>query len=164
VGLILFDDEVRAFVPPVRGNAALHLIREALIPATARLVEPDYAAAFRTLAARHRRRSLIVTFTDVIDPRASGALIAHTVRSVARHLPVLVALRNDELLAAAVPSGRTSSDALYEAAAAEELVAAREAALHRMRQAGVSIVDVSPQRMAAAVVNRYLEVKARGEL
>ena len=164
VGLILFDDEVRAFVPPVRGNAALHLIREALIPASARLVEPDYAAAFRTLAARHRRRSLIVTFTDVIDPRASGALIAHTVRSVARHLPVLVALRNDELLAAAVPAGRTSSDALYEAAAAEELVAAREAALHRMRQAGVSIVDVSPQKMSAAVVNRYLEVKARGEL
>ena len=164
VGLILFDDEVRAFVPPVRGNAALHLIREALIPATARLVEPDYAAAFRTLAARHRRRSLIVTFTDVIDPRASGALIAHTVRSVARHLPVLVALRNDELLAAAVPAGRTSSEALYEAAAAEELVAAREAALHRMRQAGVSIVDVSPQKMSAAVVNKYLEVKARGEL
>ena len=164
VGLILFDDDVRAFVPPVRGNAALHLIREALIPARARLVEPDYAAAFRTLAARHRRRSLIVTFTDVIDPRASGALIAHTVRSVARHLPVLVALRNDELLAAAIPSGRDSSATLYEAAAAEELVAARDAALHRMRQAGVSVVDVSPQRMSAAVVNRYLEVKARGEL
>ena len=164
VGLILFDDEVRAFVPPVRGNAALQLMREALVPATARLVEPDYAAAFRTLAARHRRRSLIVTFTDVIDPRASGALIAHTVRSVARHLPMLVALRNDELLAAAVPAGRRSSAQLYEAAAAEELVAAREAALHRMRQAGVAVVDVSPQRMSAAVVNRYLEVKARGEL
>ena len=164
VGLILFDDEVRAFVPPVRGAAALHLIREALIPTRARLVEPDYAAAFRTLGARHRRRSLIVTFTDVIDPRASSALIAHTVRSVARHLPVLVALRNDELLAAATPSGRDTSETLYEAAAAEELVAAREAALHRMRQAGVSVVDVSPRRMSAAVVNRYLEIKARAVL
>ena len=164
VGLILFDDEVRAFVPPVRGAAALHLMRDALIPARSRLVEPDYAAAFRTLAARHRRRSLIVTFTDVIDPRASGALIAHTVRSVVRHLPVLVALRNDELLAAAIPARRDTSTTLYEAAAAEELVAAREAALHRMRQAGVSVVDVSPQRMSAAVVNRYLEIKARAEL
>lgn len=164
VGLILFDDEVRAFIPPSRGGAALHLMREALIPATARMVEPDYAAAFRTLAARHRRRSLIVTFTDVVDPRASAALIAHTVRSAARHLPLLVALRNDDLLAAATPADRRTSAALYEAAAAEELVTAREAALHRMRQAGVSIVDVSPQRMSAAVINRYLEIKARASL
>ncbi|HUF27888.1 MAG TPA: DUF58 domain-containing protein [Gemmatimonadaceae bacterium] len=164
VGLILFDDEVRAFVAPVRGRAALQLIREALIPAQARLVEPDYAAAFRTLAARYRRRSLVVTFTDVIDVRASQALIAHTTRSVARHLPVVVALRNDELTAAATASGRTTTQGLYEAAAAEELVAAREAALQRMRQAGVSVVDTSPQKMSAAVVNRYLEVKARATL
>ncbi len=164
VGLILFDDEVRAFVPPARGGAALQAIREALIPATASLVEPDYAAAFRTLAARHRRRSLVVAFTDVIDPRASNALIAHTMRSAARHLPVIVALRNDELVAAASPVERASTSALYRAAAAEELVSAREAALQRMRQAGVSVVDTSPQRMAAAVVNRYLEIKARALL
>ena len=164
VGLILFDDEVRAFVPPARGVAALQAIREALIPATASLVEPDYAAAFRTLAARHRRRSLVVAFTDVIDPRASNALIAHTMRSAARHLPVIVALRNDELVAAASPAARADSAALYQSAAAEELVSAREAALQRMRQAGVSVVDTSPQRMAAAVVNRYLEIKARASL
>src|SRR5687768_7950466 len=60
VGLMLFDTEVRAFVPPARGRAALESIRGALVPATATMAEPDYAAAFRTLAAKHRKRSLIV--------------------------------------------------------------------------------------------------------
>ena len=164
VGLMLFDDEVRAFVPPGRGRAALEPLRDALIPATARLVEPDYAAAFRTLGARHRKRSLLVIFSDVIDRRASGAIIAHTTRAASRHLPLVVALRNDELLAAAMPSEGAEPPKLYESAAAEELVMARAEALRGMRQTGVDVLDISPRAMTASVINRYLEIKARASL
>jgi uncharacterized protein (DUF58 family) len=103
-----------------------------------------------------------VIFTDVIDARASQSLIAHTTRGAARHLPLVVALRNDALVAAARVRADAGARALYESAAAEELLGAREDALGRMRQAGVSVVDVSPRTMTAAVVNRYLELKARG--
>jgi uncharacterized protein (DUF58 family) len=164
VGLLLFDNELRAFVPPARGEKAMRAIRQALIPAHATLTEPDYASAFRTLATRHRKRSLIVLITDVIDPRSSQALIAHTVRSAMRHLLVVVALRNDELVSAAVPSEHSSSSDLYASVAAEELLGARNEAIVRMRRAGVSVLDVSPKQLATAVVNHYLELKARGSL
>ena len=164
VGLMLFDDEVRAFVPPGRGRAALEPLRDALIPATARLVEPDYAAAFRTLGARHRKRSLLVIFSDVIDRRASAAIIAHTTRAASRHLPLVVALRNDELLAAAQPGADAEPQKLYESAAAEELVMARAEALRGMRQTGVDVLDISPRAMTSSVINRYLEIKARASL
>jgi len=163
VGALVFDDEVRAFVPAQRGQAALRAVRNALIPVQATLTEPDYSAAFRFLATRQRRRSLIVFFTDVIDARASRALIAHVARSAARHLVVVVALRNDELIAAATPAS-PNEEALYESAAAEELIAARSEALERMRATGVTVLDVSPAAMTAAVVNRYLEIKGRGAL
>lgn len=163
VGALVFDDEVRAFVPAQRGQTALRAMRNALVPVQATVTEPDYASAFRFLAARQRRRSLMVFFTDVIDPRASRALIAHVGRSAARHLVVVVALRNDALTSAAVPSARDESS-LYESAAAEELIAARAEAIERMRAAGVTVLDVSPSAMTAAVVNRYLEIKARGAL
>ena len=65
------------------------------------------------------------------------------------------------MAAAATGGGRTTT-AVYERAAAEELLSAREDALQRMRQAGVSVIDVRPQAMTAAVVNRYLELKGRG--
>ncbi|MEP7065153.1 MAG: DUF58 domain-containing protein [Gemmatimonadota bacterium] len=164
VGLLLFDNELRAFVPPARGEKAMRSIRQALIPARATLTEPDYASAFRTLATRHRKRSLIVLITDVIDPRSSQAVIAHTVRSAMRHLLVVVALRNDELVSAAVPTEHSSSSELYASVAAEELLGARNEAIVRMRRAGVSVLDVSPKKLATAVVNHYLELKARGSL
>jgi uncharacterized protein (DUF58 family) len=163
VGVLVFDDEVRAFVPAQRGRAALRAVRSALVPVQATLTEPDYASAFRFLAARQRRRALIVFFTDVIEARASRALIAHVTRSAARHLVVVVALRNDAIYHAAVPAAR-GAEALYESAAAEELIWSRAEALDRMRGAGVSVLDVSPEEMAAAVVNRYLEIKSRGAL
>ncbi len=162
VGLLVFNDAVRAFVPPGRGRAALGAVRDALLPVQATMVEPDYGAAFRTLEIRHRRRALVVLFTDVIDVRASQALIAHTARSARRHLPLVVALRNEALVGAAAPAGIASSGAVYERAAAEELLSARDEALGRMRQSGVSVIDVKPQAMTAAVINRYLELKGRG--
>ena len=163
VGVLVFDDEVRAFVPAQRGQAALRMVRNALVPVQATLTEPDYAAAFRFLSARQRRRALMVFFTDVIDTRASRALIAHVARSAARHLVVVVALRNDAIDLAAQPAS-TNEQTLYESAAAEELIVARAEAIERMRAAGVTVLDVSPASMTAAVVNRYLEIKARGAL
>jgi uncharacterized protein (DUF58 family) len=164
VGCLVFDDAPRVFVPPAGGRRHLADLRQALVDVRPTMAEPDYAAAFRALAQRHRRRSLLVLFSDVIDPRASQALIALTARSAARHLPVVVALRNDELAAAAVPSPDATSRALYASAAAEELMLAREEGLQRMRRAGVSVLDASPQELSAAIVNRYLEIKARASL
>jgi uncharacterized protein (DUF58 family) len=162
VGLLAFDDRVRAWVPPAKGHEAIRGVRGALVPLVATMAEPDYATAFRTLDARQRKRSLVVFFTDVIDPRSSQAVIAHTSRSARRHLPVVVALRNEAVVAAAARSGVETASGVYERAAAEELLSARDEALERMRQAGVSVVDVQPQAMTAAVVNRYLELKGRG--
>jgi uncharacterized protein (DUF58 family) len=162
-GALVFDDEVRAFVPPQRGAAALRGIRDALIPVMPTLIEPDYAGAFRFLSTRLRRRALIVFFTDVLDVRASRALIAHVTRSAVRHLVVVVALRNDALFAAATPSVDRELP-LFESAVAEELLMGRQQALEQMRRAGVAVLDVSPLSMSAAVVNRYLEIKGRGAL
>ncbi len=164
VGALVFDDEVRAYVPARPGRGALQAIRDAFVPLQATTREPDYASAFRFLAAHQRKRALIVFITDVIDPRASQALIAHVSRSAARHLAVVVALRNDAIFAAALPRAAGGAAVLYESAAAEELIVAREEALTRMRRAGVSVIDVSPQRMTASLINRYLEIKSRGAL
>ena len=164
VGALVFDDEIRAWAPATRGKAALERVHQAIMPTAASMAEPDYAAAFRALGERQRKRSLVVLFTDVIDPRSSQTLIALTSRSASRHLLVVVALRNDRLLAVARPDAGASTSELYEAAAAEELVTARELALTRMRHAGVSVLDVSPRAMTAAVINRYLELKARASL
>jgi uncharacterized protein (DUF58 family) len=163
VGLLAFDDTVRAFVPPQREAGAIRKMRTALSALEATSTEPDYAAAFRLLATRQRRRALLVFFTDVMDVRSARTLVSYASRAAQRHVLVVVAIQNEELLAAARPTD-SGSLALFRSAAAEELVREREEALSRMRQVGVSVLDVPPSRMAAAAVNRYLEIKARGAL
>lgn len=164
VGSLVFDDEIRAFVPAQHSRGALHAVRDAFVPVTASTREPDYAAAFRFLAAHQRKRALIVLFTDVLGVRASRALLAHVSRSAQRHLALVVALRNDPLHAMAVPDEVTSTARLYEHASAAELLESREEALERMRRAGAIVLDVSPSAMTASVINRYLELKGRGAL
>lgn len=161
VGVIAFDDQIRAWVPPARGRAAVRAVRDALVPLEARLVEPDYAGAFRALARNQRKRALIVLFTDVVDARASQPLLAHLGRAAATHLPLVVALRNEALVQAAAGTG--GSDA-WTRAAAEELLAERETALLSLRRRGIAVLDVPPAGMTAAVINRYLEIKARSAL
>ena len=163
VGMIAFDDVVRSFVAPQRSAGALRTLHAALSALDATLTEPDYAAAFRMLATVQRRRALVVFFSDVVDIRTAGGFVGYASRAARRHALVFVAIQNEALLAAAMPTSRGSS-ALYRSAAAEELVRERDEALARMRGAGIAVLDVAPARMTAAVVNRYLEIKARGEL
>ena len=160
VGLLAFADEVLAYVPPTKGRAAVERILLATSEIQPRLVESDYVGAFAALAARHRKRSLVVLFTDVMSKDASRALIEECARSARRHLPLAMTLRDTGLdaLAAAAPA---NAAAAYRQAAAEELLLEREQALAVMRRAGIQVVDVAPAALGPATVERYVEIKAR---
>jgi uncharacterized protein (DUF58 family) len=163
IGLMVFADTIQRYIAPARGRRALRAVLEGLAAAEGRLVESDYPAAFRHLAARNRKRALTVLFTDVIDRTASEALVAHTGTLRPRHLPVAVTLRDPALegLAGARPAARSAA---FDRAAAEELLNAREAALAEMRSRGVIVLDVEPASAGAAVVERYYALKRRGVL
>ena len=83
--------------------------------------------------------------------------------SVARHLPVVVALKNPDVEAAAVHAPMAVGSP-YRRAAAEALLEARAKALQSMRRAGVHAVDVVPGDACGAVLAKYAEIKRRGLL
>jgi uncharacterized protein (DUF58 family) len=160
-GVLLFADRVQAFLPPARNP--LSRIADVLVTVEARRVEPDYPAAFRYLGRQLRRRSLVVLFTDVIDPRSSSVLLEQLAVSARRHLPLIVAMRNTELELAA-HAGVDRAGEVFRRAAAEELMQARTVALAGVRRQGVLVADVRPDAAIGEVVSRYLEVKRRGLL
>lgn len=163
VGLMVFADTVQRYVMPARGRRALRAVLDGLAHVEGRLVEPDYPAAFRYLAAHNRKRALTVLFTDVIDRTASEALVRHAVTLRPRHLPLAVTLRDPALEALATARPAAAAEA-FERAAAEELLGAREAALAEMRGQGVMVLDVAPAGAGEAVVARYHQLKRRGLL
>jgi uncharacterized protein (DUF58 family) len=163
IGLMVFADTIQRYVAPARGRRGLRAVLDGLAHAEGRLVESDYPAAFRHLAAHNRKRALTVLFTDVIDRTASDALVAHAATLRPRHLPLAVTLRDPALEAVATRRPEVVSQA-FERAAAEELLGARDAALAEMRGRGVMVLDVPPAAAGEAVVARYHQLKRRGLL
>jgi len=160
VGLLVFDDRVRAWLPP-RGGARTgsHLIR-ATYDVFPSLREPDYALAFRYLAQRVRRRSLVVLLTSVVDEVNSELSTALVGAMAGRHLPICVWMRDldvDELL----HRDATSAPERYVRCAAAELSAWRERSLAGLQRRGALVVDCAPQDLTTRLLSRYLEIKAR---
>jgi len=160
MGLVAFSDRIEAYVPPVKGRAALCRMNEALYRLEARPREPNYEQVCKFLALRHRKRSLIVILTDVIDSSASAMLLAYMARFARYHLPLCVTLRNlqVEQLAAEEPGGVPDC---FTKTVALQMLARRAEALARMRQSGVDVLDVDPRQLTPQLLHRYLLLKAR---
>lgn len=163
VGMLTFSDTVRRFVAPQRGPAQVSQLNKVLYDVKPEYTEPDFAEAFSQLAFRVSRRSLVVVLTDVLDPEASRDLVAHAIRLSRRHLVMVVAMSDPEVLAARDAPIENVSRA-YEWAAAEELLAARRSSFEQLRQGGVLGLDVEAGRLSPALVERYLELKERALL
>jgi uncharacterized protein (DUF58 family) len=161
--MLTFSDGVRRFVAPQRGPAQVTQLNKVLYDVKPEYAEPDFAEAFSYLALRVSRRSLVVVLTDVLDPEASRDLVGHAIRLSHRHLVMVVAMSDPEVLAARdMPIERVSR--AYEWAAAEELLAARRASFEQLRQGGVLGLDVEAGRLSPSLVERYLELKERALL
>jgi uncharacterized protein (DUF58 family) len=163
VGVVLFGAEVTRVVPPGRGGSQLGPIADALSTAQARVEESDYDAAFDALLARQRRRSLVVTFTDLADEDTSALLIARAAQLRGRHLALVVAVSDSVVADAAHAAPRTEMEAFARAAAAR-IVEEREATRAHLQAAGALVESVPARQLTASVVTRYLSIKAAGRL
>jgi uncharacterized protein (DUF58 family) len=160
VGLLGFDDSVRAFVTPEGSrDASTRLIRAAydLHP---RLVDPDFDQAFAEFGRRVRKRCLLIVFTQVVDEAAAQALVRHARSLSSRHLPLFVLLRDSDIDAFMLHPSKNPLD-LYTKAAAAELLRWRQSLFKDLRGAGALALDTAAQDLTGSLINRYLEIKAR---
>lgn len=162
-GLMLFGGEVKAFMPPRKGRGQVLSMVEALYDVAPEQVEPDYGRMIGWFRAKHKKRSLVVFFTDMVDPDISRGLIDHLAALAAHHLVLLVCLSDPELLKLSqlVPENTRQ---VYQKAAALEVLAQRAETRRRLQSLGVLVIDVPPEDFSTAVVNQYLQIKEQGRL
>lgn len=160
VGLLAFAQDIRAYLPPRRGRSQVFRILESLYRLEPELVEPDYEAAFRYLALRQRRRSLIVIFTDLVDRDSSESLLRQIGSLHPHHLVLCVTVADADLLAMAhvLPD---DADEAYKKAVSFQILSDREGALTYLRQRGIHLLDVPADRLTTDTINRYLQMKSR---
>lgn len=163
VGLLVFARDVERFLPPRKGHRQFLAILEALYSVEGRVEEPDYGGALSYLAARVTKRSLVVLFSELVGTEPSRRLLGVLGGLGARHLPLVVTQRNAEIerLAGSDPADEAE---VYRASVAADILRDKAAAVRVLRSRGSLVLDVEPEALSVAAVNRYLEIKARGRL
>jgi len=163
VGLLVFGRDVERYLPPRKGHRQFLAILEALYAIEGKVEEPDYDRALRYLAAKLPKRALVTVFTDLQGTEPSHRLLATLAAMAPRHLPLVITQRNREIEKRSRTAPRKELD-VFESSVAESLLADKAQALRMLQARGVLVLDVYPEELTVASVNRYLEIKARGRL
>jgi uncharacterized protein (DUF58 family) len=163
VGVVAFGRDVRAQLDPRGSRDQPHRIVDLLFGLEPLLEAPNYAGAFAALLRRHRRRALLVLFTDLAERSVLEPLLAAVPALLSRHVLIVAAVRDPEVesMAGAAPS---ASEEAYEKAAAAGFLAWRDSAAALLRRMGVPTFDLHPPDLAGRVADEYLRIKALGRL
>ncbi len=163
VGTLAFADQVMHYLAPRGGKGQFHRMLATLYAVESQPVESNYARAFAYLGAKHKKRSLVIIFSDLASGLAAKSIVAQVAPLWPRHLPLLVAISDPAVHQIAQVRPRDSAS-LYERAVAEQVLDERAVVLESLRQRGVMTLDVPANQLTIAVVNKYLELKARGRI
>lgn len=162
IGVIAFASKIlRAQAP--RTGRSLSSISNLVHDVEPVFEESDYAQAFSYVRTHVRKRSLIVFFTDMVDPVAQSAVLAQIGTLAKRHLVVCVFM-NDRAIDRALENEPRTASSVYQTAVALELRDERRAAAAFLHRLGVQVIDVPARDLTTALIDRYLVIKQRGLL
>lgn len=169
VGLLTFSDKIHNFTPPKSGARHVNRLLHATFDRHADYVESRYDEAFLYLNKNCRKRSLVVLITNVIDEVNASQIQQYLKNASKRHLALAAVLRDrdlygmiDDFLQQEERAGvKIGGPALFQAAAAAEIIRWRQQAISALTHSGVLSIDCFPEQLTSSLVNRYLEIKAR---
>jgi uncharacterized protein (DUF58 family) len=159
VGALTFghDASQQRHFAPAKGMAALNTLVARLHDIEPSPTHSDYLAAARDLMLRVQRRSLIVVLTNFRDEDCEELEDALRLMRT-RHLVLLASLR-EGVVAEIAAQPLDSPGAIVDVAAAHWFQNARAEAFRRLAGKNQLLVDTEPEKLAAALVNRYHAVK-----
>ena len=163
VGLIAFADTVHQYLAPKPGKKQFLTMLETIYALPVHPVEPDFETAFRYLASKQRKRALIILFTDILDKDSAEGIAAYVAQLSKHHLVACVTLTDSGIVELAEQKS-TDSSSVYQKAIAERLLQEKHETLEILRRRGVITIDVPAHQLTMAVVNKYLELKAKSQI
>ena len=163
VGLHAFDSRPRLSGGFVGGAGAFPALQRLAAAIDYSTEETNYTFALTRLAATLTRRSMIVLFTEFVDPTSADFLVRAARRLVRTHLLLVVVLRDEEMEAVLDRAPAEPAD-VTRAVTAAGLLADRRLALARLRHLGVHVIESEHDRVGERLVAGYIDLKRRNLL
>ena len=160
VGLVAFDTDVDKGIGEGRGAAHLRAITTYLTSLEAAYRYTDYLALATQLRRRLHHRTLILMLTVLPEREERFGLLRAVEMLAPQHLPLVIALSDPNLKAAArfLPASR---EELARSLVARELWTNRMELMRDLRARGALVVESTPEDAGIDAVNAYIDVKRR---
>ncbi len=161
MGFLTFGGEPR-WQPPHKGGDLIRHLLERTYDLRAGLEAADYLDAARRLMSLQRRRAMLVILTNSREEDQSE--ITQAVRLLSRrHLVVVAQLRErslDRVLSEPVHDFETA----LRFQSVLDYLDSRRQGFDALKHHGALLIDTLPEQLPIALVNSYLDIKARGVL
>lgn len=161
VGLMTFGG-AGCYLPPRKGAGVINSLLDTVYDLQAGTSSPDFLNAATEMMTRLKKRSLIVLVTNLRDEDNDELLPALQLMRQ-RHLVVLASLQ-ERIINDVLNEPVTDFNAALRTSATHIYLAQRRRAHDAIKAYGVLSVDVIPEQLPVALINRYLDIKRSGRL
>jgi len=157
VGLMTFGGPER-HLSPRKGISTVNTLLNSTYDIQPSVYASDLAQALEDCAKRIQKRSLMVLISNLSDQQPQN-LLSVTRSLMKRHLVLYASLR-EEVIDRVVQTKVHDLPSALRLAAAHEFTERRSRELGLLRAEGILCVDTVPSKLAPALANTYLEIKA----
>jgi uncharacterized protein (DUF58 family) len=161
VGACGFDLYFRDFLPPGRSASFFGKLQKFTSNLNYTPEETNFTLSLTELAAKLRKRSLVVLFTEFSDSASATLLLECLELFAQRHTVIFVSIP-DPITESLKNKSPGSFLSMAEAVIADKFQKERAIVLESMTRLGVHTLDHKETNISSALINRYLAIKKRG--
>jgi uncharacterized protein (DUF58 family) len=160
-GLLTFERKFDTLIPPSRNSMHMNHIQDALYHQRTSFAESDYLALYQQINKDVKDRGLLLVFTNFDSVAAMQRQLRYLSMMAKRHSVLVIFFENTELesMVGKQPENKTEA---YETVIAEKLEYEKRLIIYKLRQHNILSLLTHPNELTINVINKYLEIKARG--
>lgn len=162
-GLVTFSNMIHDTLPASRARGHMQSVLQSLYSLGTDHKETDMEALFVYLKRNVRQRSLLLLFTNYESVEALRRQLPYLQRLGRQHLVVPIFFRNTEL-DDALQSEAQDTEQLYIHTIMERMIVEKRLIALELERHGMPAILCRPEELSVKVIDRYLEIKARGIL
>ena len=162
-GMMTFSKKTEHKVAADNKSGQLRKISEALYNIQTNSYESDFSRLYQDVKYTIGQRSLILLFTNFETLDAVNRQMKY-LRGIAKnHLLVIIFFKNSELHSL-INTNPENIQEVYDEIIAEKFEYEKKLIIQELRKYGIYTVYTLPENLNIEVINKYLEIKARGIL
>ncbi|MBS9766154.1 MAG: DUF58 domain-containing protein [Flavobacteriaceae bacterium] len=163
-GVMTFAKQIENQVSAGAKGHQLKRIADTLYNIETNFVESDFGRLYADLRKKVTRRSLILLFSNFETLDALKRQLPY-LRAIAKnHLLVVVFFKNSEVKKLIETPNKRNVQDVYDQIVAEKFEYEKKLIRYELMKYGIQSVYTLPENLSVNVINKYIEVKARGLL